>query len=311
MLILRANGKLLLTGEYVILSGAAGIALPVRFGQSIKIRLSSEPRSAFSWKSYCEGRLWYTKSFSFDTLSGAKSDSDEVTLRLQKLLRICRKFNKEFLLNPHIEEVITELDYPAEWGLGSSSTLISLLSRWAQVNPYEVLAEYSGGSGYDIACASSFSPLLYRVTETGPESTHVNFKPDYSDRLFFVYSGRKQRSDKEVRAFDKTKVTKSHIREIDRINNTILGATGIEEFMQAVEEHEMILSGLLSRPALKQTFSDFPGVVKSLGAWGGDFFLAASTEEPDFIETYFRSRGHQTIFPFSNLVLNKTVKQYV
>jgi ATP-dependent Clp endopeptidase proteolytic subunit ClpP len=34
----HANGKLLLTGEYFILDGAVGLALPTKFGQSLSVR---------------------------------------------------------------------------------------------------------------------------------------------------------------------------------------------------------------------------------------------------------------------------------
>jgi hypothetical protein len=33
----HANGKLLITGEYFILDGAVGLALPTKFGQSLTV----------------------------------------------------------------------------------------------------------------------------------------------------------------------------------------------------------------------------------------------------------------------------------
>jgi hypothetical protein len=33
-----SNGKLLLTGEYVVLDGAEALALPTRFGQNLKVK---------------------------------------------------------------------------------------------------------------------------------------------------------------------------------------------------------------------------------------------------------------------------------
>lgn len=37
-------------------------------------------------------------------------------------------------------------------------------------------------------------------------------------------------------------------------------------------------------------FADFPGVVKSLGAWGGDFILAAANIAPTEIRSYFHKK---------------------
>jgi hypothetical protein len=47
-------------------------------------------------------------------------------------------------------------------------------------------------------------------------------------------------------------------------------------------------------------FPDFKGVLKSLGAWGGDFILAISKENP---KDYFASKGYETIIPYSEMIL--------
>ena len=35
-------------------------------------------------------------------------------------------------------QVITQLEFPLEWGLGSSSTLISCISQWLQIDPFDL-----------------------------------------------------------------------------------------------------------------------------------------------------------------------------
>jgi hypothetical protein len=47
-------------------------------------------------------------------------------------------------------------------------------------------------------------------------------------------------------------------------------------------------------------FEDFDGVVKSLGAWGGDFVLAISKENPT---NYFKERGYTIVIPYSEMIL--------
>ena len=61
------------------------------------------------------------------------------------------------------------------------------------------------------------------------------------------------------------------------------------------------MSEILEMQTVKEAlFPDFRGVVKSLGAWGGDFVLAVSRENPT---EYFRNRGYDTVVPFSEMIL--------
>ena len=83
----------------------------------------------------------------------------------------------------------THLDFDPNWGLGSSSTLISLLAQWANVNPYELLKMTMGGSGYDIACATASQPIIYRLENGSPIVEKADFKPAFADKLYFVYQG--------------------------------------------------------------------------------------------------------------------------
>jgi hypothetical protein len=47
-------------------------------------------------------------------------------------------------------------------------------------------------------------------------------------------------------------------------------------------------------------FSDFKGVVKSLGAWGGDFVLVISKENP---KEYFNSKGYEVLISYQDMIL--------
>ena len=49
-------------------------------------------------------------------------------------------------------------------------------------------------------------------------------------------------------------------------------------------------------------FSDFKGEIKSLGAWGGDFILASSSE---LTTDYFRNKGYNDIFKYNELIMNQ------
>jgi hypothetical protein len=47
-------------------------------------------------------------------------------------------------------------------------------------------------------------------------------------------------------------------------------------------------------------FPDFKGIVKSLGAWGGDFVMVLSKQNP---KEYFIEKGYTTILSYDEMVL--------
>ena len=72
-------------------------------------------------------------------------------------------------------------------------------------------------------------------------------------------------------------------------------------FCELLDEHSNLLSKTLQMKTVKQNlFPDFNGTLKSLGAWGGDFILAASEENP---EAYFNQKGYHIIIPYKEMIL--------
>jgi hypothetical protein len=68
-----------------------------------------------------------------------------------------------------------------------------------------------------------------------------------------------------------------------------------------MEKHESIMSEVLETITIKEAlFDDFKGVIKSLGAWGGDFVLVASKDNP---RGYFNERGFETILRYDEMIL--------
>ena len=47
-----ANGKLLLTGEYLVMNGAKAVALPTNKGQSLSVKYRPSNNPKLYWKSY-------------------------------------------------------------------------------------------------------------------------------------------------------------------------------------------------------------------------------------------------------------------
>ena len=80
----------------------------------------------------------------------------------------------------------------------------------------------------------------------------------------------------------------------------LLSCESLSEFERLMELHESIISNLLGIPRVKNSlFHDYPGIVKSLGAWGGDFVLVSGTEEQLH---YFEERGYETCIPFTEMI---------
>jgi len=59
-----SNGKLLLSGEYLVLDGANALAIPSRYGQSLEVTVSE--KEGISWTSKdINGKIWYQNEFRF------------------------------------------------------------------------------------------------------------------------------------------------------------------------------------------------------------------------------------------------------
>ena len=189
---IRANGKLLLSGEYVILDGAWGIGLPVKLGQSLEISNSSENGTKGpTWRSLdVENNIWFEGEVD-STFSVTSNHDPIVASTLESMLKACKRLNPQLSL-AGIESFETKLEFDRNWGLGSSSTLIYLLASWAKVNPFELLDVTLGGSGYDIACAGTDEQLLITRKQDKVVFEKTVFNPTFKDCLHFVFLEQKQ-----------------------------------------------------------------------------------------------------------------------
>ena len=309
----RAQGKLLLTGEYFVLDGAVALAMPVRYGQALRVAETAQA-GLLQWNSLDEnGQVWFECVFDVPALEITGTSDDETAQTLQSILRACRQQNPDFLNESTGVEVGTETDFPRDWGLGTSSTLIAALARWAEVNPYQVLADTMGGSGYDIACAYAAGPVLYQRRKNQPIVQRVDFQPAFSENLYFVYLGKKQNSREGIQRYrELTTALKPAIAEVDRLTERFLTAASLTDFQQVMEEHEAFVSRALDLPTVKsQLFPDFPGAVKSLGAWGGDFVLAAASLSDAETRGYFQEKGYETVMAWGEMLPANASKTYL
>lgn len=296
-----SNGKLLLTGEYVVLDGAIALALPTKLGQSLKVEFISE--SKIVWKSLDEkDSVWFEDEFLItDILSNSSKSQNEVSHRLIQILQEARILNPKFLLEILGYNITSKLDFPKNWGLGTSSTLINNIANWANVNAFELLAKTFGGSGYDIACAQHDAPITYQLISKKPEVKEVAFNPSFKDKLYFVYLNKKQNSREGISHYKSNRsVISKEILAINDLTLKITDCQNLNEFQRLIDEHEQIISKIIKQKPIKELlFADFQGSIKSLGAWGGDFVLVVSKENPS---EYFKSKGFDTILSYRDLI---------
>ena len=299
-----SNGKLLLTGEYVVLDGAKALALPTTFGQDLTFESNGE--KAISWKSFdSDGSIWFEDSIALDEVTAAQNphEIESVRTTLIGILREAKKLNPDFLNDGFTVE--TKLTFPKRWGLGTSSTLINNIAQWARIDAFELLKNSFGGSGYDIACAQNDKPIIYQLINEVPNVDRTHFHPDFADELYFVYLNRKQSSKAAIASYYNNRMIdlQENIERINRITENVLNAANIGVFARELEKHESIISDIVEMKTVREVFfPDFDGVVKSLGGWGGDFILAVSKNDPT---GYFRERGFETIVPYRNMILGK------
>lgn len=295
-----SNGKLLISGEYLVMQGAVALALPVKFGQSLSVQPNSE--NHLSWQTYVNDNLWF--SADFDNNLDAFNVSDEATAGfLSKLLKSAKELNPQFL-NDMNSSVKSNINFDIQWGLGSSSSLINNVAQWAKINPFDLFFKVANGSAYDLACAKSNRPIIYQLQNGVPNFYQVDFFPDFHHNIYFAYLGKKQKSEESIKKFKNDALyTQKDIDLVSQISMNMLHAKKFDDFVRLVNEHEQIISRILKQKTVQeQLFPDFQGAVKSLGAWGGDFIMILSNLEFDKIKKYFSEKKINTIFTFAELL---------
>ncbi len=298
-----SNGKLLLTGEYVVLDGAKAFALPTKFGQNLIIEETEG--QIIHWKSVdSDGSIWFEDTIPFLSIVRNErfDDAKNIKNTLIEILHEAYLMNADFITSSKGYTIRTELTFPKFWGLGTSSTLINNIAQWLEIDAFELLKRSFGGSGYDIACAQNNSPILYQLINEKPVVNKVNFKPDFTDKIFFVYLNKKQNSKSAIASYyGQHGNFQNALETINSITKRVIEAITLKEFALALQNHEIELSNILELPTVKEAlFPDFDGMIKSLGAWGGDFVMCISKENP---ADYFKAKGFETVIPYGKMIL--------
>ena len=304
-----SNGKLLLTGEYLVLDGAKSLAIPTKFGQNLIVEKIKEPQ--IIWGSFTNaGECWFEAVFDLHKLrlincsfnSDKEGSAEFIAETLLEILKEAKILNPDFLETENGFLVKTNLTFPRNWGLGTSSTLINSIATWANVDAFKLLWNSFKGSGYDIACAQNNSPIFYQIKNKKPIIKLVDFNPTFKENLFFVHLNQKQDSKEGIAKFRESNINfDKEIKKISEISDALLLSESLSDFDNLIIEHEQIISSIIKlKPVKEKLFSDYFGQIKSLGAWGGDFVLVTGNKETP---AYFKNKGFETILAYQEMVL--------
>ena len=299
-MLFKSNGKILLTSEYLVLDGAKAIALPSKLTQDLYVEQCD--KEIIEWQGIDEkGNVWYEENFYLKNndlvYSAEKNNTSEKLLLLFNHILKTREV-KDILGN----KFSTKLNFKREWGLGTSSTFVNNLAKWANIDPYRLLFSAFKGSGYDIACCDVNNPIIFEKKQNSINVKNITFNPPFIENIYLIHLDKKQNTQTSITNYLRTKSEKNNlIKKINLISEEMLQCKNLNHFEDLIVEHESIISQVISQePIQKLTFNDYNlGKIKSLGAWGGDFILVTSKNND---LSYFNNKGFETILKLSDLV---------
>ncbi|MFP4047473.1 MAG: GYDIA family GHMP kinase [Bacteroidales bacterium] len=293
-----SRGKLLLTGEYLVLKGGEGIALPLKVGQYMR----TEPLhdNKIIWETTYKSNIIFQAAFSLFDFSITRATDNTMASYLQRIFKKVAEYSRF----PNGMMIKTELEFPFNWGLGSSSTLINNIATCFDIDAFKINNAITGGSGYDIACARSEKPIIYKSMGESPLFYEIDWKPPFSGNIYFAYTGHKQNSEKEVSQFLRKNLEISeYLKKLENINQMILRVKTLEAFEEQIDKHDNLLSEITGKNPASQAFlPGFPGKIKWLGAWGGDFILLTWRENKNELKRYLKRHNLSIFFQWNEII---------
>ncbi|PWN68309.1 30S ribosomal protein S6 [Chryseobacterium phosphatilyticum] len=292
-------GKLMLTSEYFAIDGALVLAVPTKLGQEFFFEEKEDGKSLILWEAYHQNKLWLTAVIDYKNWQILETNLPSGAEFILKTLQNVQQLSTTRFKDNLTYYLKTNLQFPADFGFGSSSTLMNNLGEWAEIDPFHLNSISLGGSGYDIAVAKEKSAVLF---QSKPEIKYekVDFNPSFKNELIFIHLNQKQDSREGINLYKSKKKSQKLINEFSDITKKILLCNELEKFSALLMIHEQKIANFLEIPTVKEKlFSDCPSFVKSLGAWGGDFVISAKFGG---FKDYFWEKGFSTVFEWSDII---------
>ncbi|HFK5506237.1 GYDIA family GHMP kinase [Elizabethkingia anophelis] len=295
-----SHGKLLLTSEYVVLDGAKALAIPTKPGQDLSAEKIDDHRSLIYWETYREGKLWLKTCIDYKNLFVTETNIANASAFILKIFSTLKDMGSESLEADYSYILKSNVQFPENFGLGSSSTLMNNIANWGNVDAFALNDIALGGSGYDIAVAKAGAPIIYTRNRGNKTVETVNYSPSFKDQLLFVHLNKKQDSREGITMYKQMEKSQDLIHYFSELTDEILISENLENFSLIMEDHEKTMSNFLKIPTVKEKyFKNAPSFFKSLGAWGGDFIL--TTKFCDY-ENYFLHNGFPNFFSYDELI---------
>lgn len=285
------------------MKGAVALAIPLNVGQSLKVTYNKT--GVINWNALSTNGFWFRCVIDPENLEIIDTDNKELSSKLLEVLQVAQTLSDKPLPVKDGCVIQTKAEFNPSYGFGTSSTLVSNLASWLDINPYLLLGDTFGGSGYDIACARSNMPILYQIKKNDILITDADFKPKFIENIYFVYLGYKQSSKNEIVKFNENcTFGQVDIDDISEISRKIITTDNLDDFEKLLSEHELIMSRILKRKTIKEErFTYYDGVVKSLGAWGGDFVMMTSKLHENEFRELMETKGFEVVYRYDQLVL--------
>jgi mevalonate kinase len=199
----------------------------------------------------------------------------------------------------------TKLDFDRVYGLGSSSTLITLMSKYLNLNALQLQFDVFGGSGYDAAVGMIKKPIVYWLTEDDSNWQFWEMKTELSENWEVVFLGKKMDSRKSIAevqdALNEIAEDEFYTAQFDHILKLTRYASDKLSMEASLEMYQKLLSESIHLDTPYVTLEILPvngGLCKWLGAWGGDMILVNDVllqAYPNKFENYKRIKWNDLI----------------
>lgn len=293
-------GKLMLTSEYFAVDGALVLAVPTKLGQEFFFEEKSDGKSLIFWEAYHQNKLWLKAVIDYENWQILETNITSSAEFILKTLKNVRNLSEIKFKGTDSYDLKTNLQFPADYGLGSSSTLMNNLAEWSEIDPFYLNSISLGGSGYDIAVANAKSAVLFQ-NKPKIHFEKVDFNPKFKNELIFIHLNQKQDSREGINLYKSKIKSQNLVDEFSNLTKNILLCDELDNFSKLMVIHEQRISDFIKIPTVKSLFfADCAKFVKSLGAWGGDFVMSAKFEG---YEDYFWGKGFTTVFEWNDLVV--------
>ncbi|MCU7617866.1 GYDIA family GHMP kinase [Chryseobacterium sp. PBS4-4] len=292
-------GKLMLTSEYFAVDGALVLAVPTKLGQEFFFEEIHDGKSIIFWEAYHQNKLWLKAVIDYKNWQILETNITSSAEFILKTLKNVQSLSEIQFKGSQTYHLKTNLQFPSDYGLGSSSTLMNNLAEWSDIDPFHLNSISLGGSGYDIAVANAKSAVLF---QNKPEIRFekVNFNPKFKNELIFIHLNQKQDSREGINLYKSKTKSQNLVNEFSDLTRNILLCDELDNFSDLMTIHEQRISYFIEIPTVKSIFfADCAKFVKSLGAWGGDFVMSAKFEG---YEDYFWGKGFSTVFEWNDLI---------